>query len=324
MQCSSARRALQMRFHWGVGRTLLGTGQGQRRKDGLWVYFWGILLCPGVKKRSKNGEVRSGRCHVSVGGSTGFKFTSELGFNTNYPTIVCALAAIVLIVLMIPNLAFMERTVHTMERGMLLKLEHNPERLRCFKRAGVLARCIISAFMLHAAQRGLFSSLSSLKMFWGTASLVCSCPNIVWRRPSSRGQRILEELCPSALSAYPEPPHTSPPPWSVPFPFSRQKPHPRPHRHAPKHLSHAWRSELHSFRCLWCIPSHLPGCAPDFSLPSALQSWKHQSWHSQVLSLSRGWGTHRDTGLATSLCQFRALFSMHGASAGTSASALRW
>lgn len=108
------------------------------------------------------------------------------------------------------------------------------------------------------------------------------------------------------------------------FPLLQSESHPRPHPHAPRHLPHAWRSELHSFRCLWHVPSHLPGYAPYFSLPSALQSWKHQSWPSQVLSLSWGWSTQRDTGLATSLCEFRVLFSMHGASAGTSASALRW
>lgn len=136
----SARRAPQMEVP--KGRTLWGTGQGQRRKDGLSIYFWGILLCSGVKKGSKEGEVRSGRCHVSVGGSTGFKSTSELGFNTNYPTIVSAWAPIVLIVLTTPNLAFMERTVHTMERGMLMKQGHFPEWFRSFKGAGVLARCI--------------------------------------------------------------------------------------------------------------------------------------------------------------------------------------
>lgn len=185
MQCSSARRAAQVEVPLRCWRTLLGTGQGQRRKDGLWVYFWGILLCPGVNKGSKDGEVRNGRCHVSLVGSTGFKSTSELGFNTNYPTIVCALAPIVLIVLTIPSLAFMERIVHTMERCTFLKHRHFPEWLRSFKGAGVLARCTMSLSILHAAQRGLFSSLSSLKMFLGKASPVCSCASIAWRRPSS-------------------------------------------------------------------------------------------------------------------------------------------
>lgn len=271
--CSAAvpGERCRWRSHWGVGRTLWGAGQGQRKKEGLWVYFWGILMCLGVKKGSEDGELRSGRCHVSVGGSTGFKSTSELGFNTNHPTTVCAWAPILIIVPTIRNLAFMERTVHAMERGVLLKQGHFPEWFSSFKGAGVLARCIISPSILHAAQRGLFSSLS-FTMFLGKASLVCSCPNIAWRRPPSWGQRMLEGLCPSALSAYPILPYTIPPLWLVPVPFSSQKPYPGPHPHAPTHLPHAWSSELHSFRCLWHIPPLLPGCAPYFCLPSALQS----------------------------------------------------
>lgn len=96
-----------------------------------------------------------------------------------------------------------------MERGVLLKQGHFHECFSSFKGAGVLVRCIISPSMLRATQRGLFSSPSSLTMFLGKASLVCSCPNIAWRRPSSQGQRMLEGLCPSGLSAYPVPPYTT-------------------------------------------------------------------------------------------------------------------
>lgn len=78
--CSSARGTPGTRVTLRSLQDLVGTGQGQRGKDRLWVYVRKILVCLGVKKASKVGEIRAGRCHTSVGGSTGFESTSGIGF----------------------------------------------------------------------------------------------------------------------------------------------------------------------------------------------------------------------------------------------------
>lgn len=49
-----------------------------------------ILICLGVEKGSEGGEVRTGRCHIGVGGSTGFESTLGIGFNTDCPAVVSA------------------------------------------------------------------------------------------------------------------------------------------------------------------------------------------------------------------------------------------
>lgn len=45
-------------------------------------------MCLGVKKESKSGEARTGRCHLSVGGSTGLKSPWGGGFTADCPAVV--------------------------------------------------------------------------------------------------------------------------------------------------------------------------------------------------------------------------------------------
>lgn len=138
-------------------------------------------------------------------------------------------------------------------------------------------------------------------------------PTLLGEAPLPKGREYWRDCAP-LLSAYPVPPYTTSLPWLVPFPFSSQKPHPGPHPMLP-HTSHMHK-DLSFIPSGICSISHLISLAVLHTSPCLLPSrggntnpGTHKCWVSWV------WSKHRDTGLATSLCWFRVLFSMHGASA---------